>query len=128
MNQFDLSDENIQLILERYKRKQIKDKERYQVNKTNPEFMMKNRQRAKDHYSNNKHLKQLYYEKHGELKKTRSLVNYYTKLGRLDDFKQKYPERWELYSASGSSTGSATGSATGSGESGGSAGSTSTTG
>ena len=128
MNQYDLTDENIQLILKRYKNKQIKDKERYQVNKTDPEFMMKNRQRAADHYSNNKHLKQIYYEKHGELKKARSLVNYYTKLGRLDDFKQKYPERWELYSANGSTTGSATGSATGSGEGGGSAGSTSTTG
>ena len=46
MNQYDLTDENIQLILKRYKNKQIKDKERYQVNKTNPEFMMKNRQRT----------------------------------------------------------------------------------
>ena len=79
MNQYDLTDENIQLILKRYKNKQIKDKERYQVNKTDPEFMMKNRQRAADHYSNNKHLKQIYYEKHGELKKARSLINYYTK-------------------------------------------------
>ena len=123
MNQYDLSDEKIKLILERYKRKQEMDKERYHtIRKHDPEFVIKNRQRA------NKDKKKEYYEKNLELKKSRSLVTYYTKLGRLDEFKEKYPERWELYSASGSSTSSTTGSATGSGEGGGSAGSTSTTG
>ena len=87
---------------------------------------MKNRQRAKEHYALNKDKKKEYYEKNGDLKKARSLVSYYTKLGRLDEFKEKYPERWEIYSANGSTTGSTTGS--GSGDGGGSAGSTSTTG
>ena len=129
MNQYDLSDQKIKQVLERYKRKQIMDKERYHnIRKHNPDFVMKNRERAKQHYILNKDKKKEYYEKHGELKKARSLVIYYTKLGRLDEFKDKYPDKWDIYSASGSGTGSTTGSTTGSGEGGGSTGSTSTTG
>ena len=126
MNQYDLSDQKIKQVLERYKRKQIMDKERYHnIRKNDPDFV---RERAKQYYILNKDKKKEYYETHGELKKARSLVSYYKKLGRLDEFKEKYPERWEIYSANGSATGSATGSANGSGEGGGSAGSSSTTG
>ena len=129
MNQYDLSDEKIKQVLESYKRKQMLDKERYHNSrKHDPAFIIKNRQRAKEHYSLNKDKKKEYYEKNAELKKARSLVSYYTKLGRLDEFKDKYPDKWDIYSASGSGTGSTTGSTTGSGEGGGSTGSTSTTG
>ena len=141
MNQYDLSDDKIKQILERYKRKQLMDKNRYHnIRKIDPEFVKRNRERAREHYALNKDIKKEYYETHIELKKARSLVNYYTKLGRLDEFKEKYPERWEIYSANGSATGSGsatnstTGSTTGSttdtgsGEGGGSTGSTSTTG
>ena len=127
MNQYDLSDDKIKQVLERYKRKQLMDKNRYHnIRKIDPEFVKRNRERAREHYALNKDKKKEYYETHIELKKARSLVSYYKKLGRLDEFKEKYPERWEIYSANGSTTGSATGS--GSGEGGGSTGSTSTTG
>ena len=127
MNQYDLSDDKIKQVLERYKRKQLMDKNRYHnIRKIDPEFVKRNRERAREHYALNKDKKKEYYETHIELKKARSLVSYYKKLGRLDEFKEKYPDKWEIYSANGSTTGSTTGS--GSGDGGGSTGSTSTTG
>ena len=49
--------ERIQKIVQQYERKRNKEKERYNIIKDTEDFKIKNRQRAKDHYNLNKHIK-----------------------------------------------------------------------
>jgi hypothetical protein len=91
----EYSEEQIQRILTLYKQNKEKNKENYQKIKDTEEFKMKNRARAKAHYHKNKELKKNHYEQNKELIKARSSYQYYLKQDRLDEFKEKYPFRYE---------------------------------
>ena len=56
---------------------------------------MKNRERAKAHYHKNKELKKNHYDINKELIKARTSYHYYLKQNRLEEFKEKYPERYD---------------------------------
>ena len=89
------TEEQIQHILKLYKQNKEKNKANYEKVKDTEEFKTKNRQRAKEHYHNNKHLKQNHYMVNKELIKARNSYRYYMKRDRVEEFKEKYPLRYE---------------------------------
>lgn len=89
----DLTDDRIQNILNQYERKRIKEKERYNRIKETEEFKEGNRNRAKVHYEKNKESKKINYQQNKEFMSARSSYQYYKKLNRLDEFKEKFPEK-----------------------------------
>ena len=90
------SEDKVRKILESYKKKAGKDKERYARNKESPEFMEQNRVRAREHYENNKEKKKDAYLNNKETRKAKCLMNYYKKQDRLEEFKEKHPACWDL--------------------------------
>ena len=74
------SEDKVRKILESYKKKAGKDKERYARNKESPEFMEQNRVRARDHYETD----------------SDSRAEIYRKQDRLEEFKEKHPACWDL--------------------------------
>tara|TARA_R110000822_G_scaffold120899_1_gene254550 strand:- start:62 stop:367 length:306 start_codon:yes stop_codon:yes gene_type:complete len=90
----ELSDIKIQQILKSYENKKIKEKQRYQIIKDSEEFIMKNRERAKAHYNNNKDIKKNNYNNNKDFLTARSQYYYYKKIDKLEMFKNKYPERY----------------------------------
>ncbi len=91
----EYSEEEIQRILKLYKQNKEKNKDNYQKIKDTEEFKIKNRERAKAHYHENKELKKKHYEQNKELIKARTSYHYYLNKDRVDEFKEKYPERYE---------------------------------
>tara|TARA_R110000782_G_scaffold60504_8_gene125018 strand:- start:143 stop:451 length:309 start_codon:yes stop_codon:yes gene_type:complete len=90
----DLSEAQIALVLERYKKKRDMERTRYHLQKeSNPDFLMQNRERAKKYYEKNKEKKKEYYQKNAEWRKAKTLKNYYERAGRIEEFKTKYPDR-----------------------------------
>ena len=89
----DLTDDRIQNILNQYERKRIKEKERYNRIKETEEFKEGNRNREKVHYEKNKESKKINYQQNKEFMSARSSYQYYKKLNRLDEFKEKFPEK-----------------------------------
>ena len=95
----DITDPKIKSIVEQYERKRMKEKERYQRIKETDEFKIKNRERARNHYNKNKEVKKQKYIDNRDFMNARSSYNYYKKINRVEDFKQKYPEKVELLSS-----------------------------
>lgn len=89
------SESEIQHILKLYKQNKEKNKANYDKKKDTEEFKQKNRARAREHYHKNKHLKQNHYMINKELIKARNSYQYYKKRDRVDEFKQKYPLRYD---------------------------------
>jgi hypothetical protein len=94
MNQ--LSDNEISRILELYKIQRERDRVKYEQRKQDPEFMKKNRERAKKHYEENKHNRVNKYSENKDLQKAKSSYHYYKNKDNLDKFKERFPERYEL--------------------------------
>jgi hypothetical protein len=93
----ELSEEQINTILERHKQRIIKSREKYQKVKDTEEFKMKNREQVKKHYYKvGKEQKKEYYNNNKELIGARQSYYYYKSKGRLDDFKTKQPEKYKL--------------------------------
>ncbi|MAO22400.1 MAG: hypothetical protein CMJ25_16770 [Phycisphaerae bacterium] len=63
--------------------------------------MKKNRDRAKVHYENNKEKKKEYYESNKVLMNAKASYKYYVKNDKVDKFKEKYNDRYELLINSG---------------------------
>ncbi len=91
-----LNEEQIQHILKLYKQNKEKNKLKYDSIKDTDEFKIKNRARAKDHYEKNKHVKKNTYNENKELIKARNSYYYYKKQNRIEDYKVKYPERYQM--------------------------------
>ena len=91
---FDLSENEIQKILTSYKVKREKERERYELVKDTDDI--KNRERAKLHYENNKELRKETYQNRKELIKARNSFYYYSKKDDMKTFETKYPDRYEL--------------------------------
>lgn len=92
----DLSEAQINKILIQYKNKREREKERYDQKKDTEEFKNYNRNKAKLHYENNKDMYKVRYENKKELLKARNSYYYYKKIDKIEKFKEKYPERYEL--------------------------------
>ena len=89
----DMDDFTVQKILASYKRKQQKERERYQAKKDDPEFIMKNRERAHAYYLKHRDESKEKYKQNATTKRARSL---YVSQGRIEEFKTKYPEKIPL--------------------------------
>lgn len=94
----ELSDDQTHKILEAYKRKRAKEKERYDKLKADPEFIQKNRDRARAYYIANKDKKAETYKMNKEIRGAKSLYHYYESQGRADEFTEKYPSKYKLIS------------------------------
>ena len=92
----DLTDTRIKLLLEQYERKRQKEKERYERIKTTPEFLEKNRMRARNYYHENKESKKNKYVENRELLNARSSYYYYKKQDKIELFKEKCPQKVKL--------------------------------
>tara|TARA_R110000796_G_scaffold55656_2_gene129334 strand:- start:5262 stop:5573 length:312 start_codon:yes stop_codon:yes gene_type:complete len=89
-----LTPDQIEKILNNYKAKKEREFKYYHsVKKTDEQFIMKNRERAKEHYNNNKEEKKEKYESDKEFLKSRSLYNYYKKVDKINKFEEKYPDK-----------------------------------
>ena len=97
-----LTSEQIEKILNNYKAKKEREHKYYHaVKKTDENFIQKNRERAKAHYSNNKHVKKEKYEADKDYLRAQSLYNYYKKQGTLEKFEEKYPEKMNMVKGRG---------------------------
>ena len=91
-------DENsINRVIMQYKKKKEKEYNNYHnKNKLDPDYMAKNKERAKKHYNLNKDNRKESYNKNKDFIKARSSFYYYKKNNKLDVFKDKYPEHVEV--------------------------------
>ena len=90
-------DIKINKIIELYKKNRQRDKIKYLKKKDDPEFILQNRLRAKTHYETvYKEKKKDNYEKNKVLLQTKSLFRYYKKNDKVEGFKNKYPEKYQL--------------------------------
>ena len=64
--------------------------------KDNEDFKIKNRERAKNHYNNNKEIKLQKYQDNKEVMNAKSTYYYYKKNNKLDIFKEKKMDKYEL--------------------------------
>ena len=85
--------ERVTKILSQYKNNIAKNHERYLKYKQDPEFVEQNKLRSRAHYEATKEAKKEKYEKNKQFLNYKSLYNYYRIRERIDDFKEKYPER-----------------------------------
>ena len=96
-NNYNLSEEQINKILSNYKKKAEREKHYYHnVAKLDENFKIKNRQRAKAHYEKNKDKKKEKYDTNKDFLKSKSLYNYYKKNDRIDDFKKKHDDKFQI--------------------------------
>tara|TARA_R110000772_G_scaffold255860_1_gene372179 strand:+ start:251 stop:562 length:312 start_codon:yes stop_codon:yes gene_type:complete len=91
-----MNEDQIKHILNLYKCQREKDKEKYQKRKLDPVFMESNRTRSRNHYSKNKDQKKEGYVNNCELHKAKCSYHYYVKNQKIDKFKERFPERYEL--------------------------------
>ena len=93
----ELTSDQIGKLIQNYKNKRVRENNFYHnVQKNNPAFMEKNRERAKTHYQNNKTNKAEQYLKDKEARSAKSLYNYYKKKDQGAKFEEKYADRFEL--------------------------------
>tara|TARA_R110000765_G_scaffold68108_3_gene131639 strand:- start:5752 stop:6075 length:324 start_codon:yes stop_codon:yes gene_type:complete len=93
----NLTDQQIEKILESYKNKRNKENTYYhEVSKNKEEFKIKNRARAKTHYENNKDKKKEKYKDNKELISAKNLYKYYLKRDRIEAFEERHPLKMEL--------------------------------
>jgi len=93
----NLTNEEIEKIINRYKNKKIREKQYYHTTlKDSEEFVKRNRARAKAHYENNKENKKEKYNNNKDFLKAKSLYNYYKKKDNLNVFKEKHKSKVDL--------------------------------
>tara|TARA_R100000734_G_scaffold6948_1_gene5758 strand:- start:5228 stop:5545 length:318 start_codon:yes stop_codon:yes gene_type:complete len=99
----DLTDEYIQSLVDNHKKKLQYYSDRYHnIKKHDPEYMKSNRERARLHYEKNKEKKKENYEKNKPLMRAKNSYYYYKKINKLDDFKTKHTEKYDLLVKAGS--------------------------
>mgnify|MGYP003143422437 CR=1 FL=1 len=93
----ELSQEQIDIIINSYKNKKIREKEYYnKVQKNDENFILKNRERAKNHYENNKEEKRILYQNNKDFLSSRQLFYYYKKKDNLKTFETKHPLKYQI--------------------------------
>jgi hypothetical protein len=94
----DLTAEQIARVLTNSKNKRERENKYYhEVTKNKEEFKIKNRQRAKAHYENGyKEKKKENYLNNKELLKNKSLFNYYKRNDKIEKFKEKHQDKYNM--------------------------------
>ena len=93
----DLTDEQITRIILSHKKRLEYDRKRYhEVNKFDPVFIARNRQRAKEHYQKYGNKKRENYAENKDVLSARSSYRYYNKTNRLELFKTRKPVKYQL--------------------------------
>ena len=93
----ELNQEQIDIIINSYKNKKIREKEYYnKVQKNDENFILKNRERAKNHYENNKEEKRILYQNNKEFLSSRQLFYYYKKKDNIKTFETKHPLKYQI--------------------------------
>lgn len=93
---YNLSEEEINHILTQYKNRKEKDQQKYNLNKQNPEFVERNRQKAKEWYDNNKEKRKETYVNNKDFLNARNHYYYYKKRDQIDKFKEKYQNKYDI--------------------------------
>tara|TARA_B100000768_G_scaffold180779_1_gene201666 strand:+ start:9013 stop:9333 length:321 start_codon:yes stop_codon:yes gene_type:complete len=101
MASFDYNEEQLTNILNSYKNKKEKEKERYERIKDTEEYKIENRERARIHYSKYKEKKKVHYENNKDFFRARNSFYYYRKTKNLQKFIDNFPERVELLESVG---------------------------
>lgn len=96
----DMSDIEICHIVSLYKNQREKDKNRYLKIKDSEDFKKKNRERAKAHYNKTREIRAQRYKDNKDVRLAKNCYYYYKRCGRVEDFKNKYPERYDLIQSS----------------------------
>lgn len=93
-----MTDAEISHILTQYKNRKETYKSWYNKIKDTDEFKKKNRARAREHYYNSgyKEKKAENYTEKIELNRAKNSFRYYKNQNRIDEYRSKYPERYEL--------------------------------
>lgn len=92
----DYSEQEIKHIVEMYKKKRDREKQRYEKIKDTEAFKMENRRRSKEHYEKNKSMKVEYYSQNKDYINAKSSFDYYKKYKTIEEFKEKHPNRYKL--------------------------------
>lgn len=94
----DLTENQINNIIDNYKKKREREINYYHnVLKHNQEFKDKCKERSKNHYHNGyKEVKKQKYQENKEYCKAISSYNYYKKTNRLDYFKEKNKDKYDI--------------------------------
>tara|TARA_R110000823_G_scaffold314455_2_gene443661 strand:+ start:4508 stop:4819 length:312 start_codon:yes stop_codon:yes gene_type:complete len=95
------SEIEIEKILNQYKNKKIKEKERYDKIKDTQIYRDSSRLRAKNNYILTKDLRADNYQENKVMIKARNSYNYYKKTNNINKFIEKYPDRHEILLISG---------------------------
>lgn len=90
------TDEEIKTIIAAYDQKRTREKRNYDLLKNDEEFKKQNRERVKKWYDNNKEVRKKEYIQNKEFRTARSSYTYYKNKNRLDEFKTKYPEKYQV--------------------------------
>ena len=90
------SNESIIKILNSYKNKREKEKQRYEVLKLNQDFKLKNNERSRLHYQKNKEARKQKYKDNKEYLKAKQLFYYYKTNDMIDMFKIKHFDKIDL--------------------------------
>lgn len=84
-------------ILQQYKNKRNQEYNKYHsILKNDPDFKMKNTERSKEYYINNKDIIKVKNEDKKELNNAKSLLRYYKKNNILHLFKMKHEDKLKL--------------------------------
>ncbi len=97
----EMSEEQINKIIENYKQQKIKDKNRYETLKLNEDFKVKNRERARLHYEKNKDKKKQKYQDNKDFLNAKSILQYYKYNDKVNIFKEKHKDKYELLHSKG---------------------------
>jgi mannitol-1-phosphate/altronate dehydrogenase len=92
-----MNEQQIQKILDDYKRKRQRERDHYHnVKKHDPVFVEKNRLLAKQYYEKNNQRYRNNYLQDRDFKLAKSSYSYHKKNNTVDKYKNKYPERFDL--------------------------------
>ena len=89
----EINEPLIQKLMYQYERKRTREKERYNERKDDMEFILTNREKAKEYYQRNKDKKREKYAKDKDYLKARNQLYYYKSKDRLDFFKETFPDK-----------------------------------
>ncbi len=92
-----LETEDINKILNQYKKTRERERKHYhEVKKLDEAFMNNNRERARNHYETNKEKRKIQYDENKDFYKCKSLYYYYKRGEKKDEFMEKYPDKVQI--------------------------------
>lgn len=98
----EMSNDEIKKIINQYNRKREREKENYHTKlKCDEEWCQRNKERALNYYHQNKDKKKENYKRDKDFINSRSMFNYYKRNNRINEFKDKYPDKCELLKSRG---------------------------